>query len=40
MDAMTDMDSLAHQHSIDKVFPRLGESTTTNDLLSLLKEKR
>jgi nicotinamidase-related amidase len=40
MDAMTDMDSVAHQHSIDKVFPRLGESTTTNDLLSLLKEKQ
>jgi hypothetical protein len=37
---MTDLDPLAHQHSIDKIFPRLGESTATNDLLSVLKEKQ
>jgi nicotinamidase-related amidase len=35
-DAMTDMDSVAHQHSIEKIFPRLGETTTTAEVLSLL----
>jgi nicotinamidase-related amidase len=37
-DAMTDLDPLSHQHSIDKIFPLLGEVTATNVLLSLLKE--
>ena len=35
-DAMTDMDPVAHQHSIEKIFPRLGETTTTVELLGLL----
>lgn len=35
-DAMTDMKPIAHQHSIDNIFPRLGETTTTEDVLSLL----
>lgn len=39
-DAMTDMDAVSHQHSIEKIFPRLGETTTTEDVLSLLNAKR
>jgi nicotinamidase-related amidase len=39
-DAMTDMDAVAHQHSIDRIFPRFGETTTTEDVLSQLNAKR
>lgn len=39
-DAMTDMDPAAHQHSIEKIFPRLGETTTTAEALSLLEQPR
>lgn len=35
-DAMADRDPAMHQHSIEKVFPRLGESTTMQDLLQKL----
>jgi len=35
-DAMTDLDPIAHQNSIERIFPRLGETTTTKDVLSLL----
>jgi nicotinamidase-related amidase len=35
-DAMTDLNGDAHRHSIEKVFPRIGETTTTSDLLKLL----
>lgn len=38
VDAMTDQDADTHRHSVDKVFPRFGETTTTSDLLKLLKE--
>lgn len=38
VDAMTDLDADTHRHSVDKVFPRFGETTTTGDLLKLLKE--
>ncbi len=38
VDAMTDRDADTHRHSVDKVFPRFGETTTTGDLLKLLKE--
>jgi nicotinamidase-related amidase len=34
-DAMTDRDADAHRHSVETVFPRLGETTTTEDVLSL-----
>jgi len=37
VDAMTDLDADAHRHSVQKVFPRLGETATTGDLLELLK---
>ncbi|MFE6687639.1 hydrolase [Streptomyces sp. NPDC057743] len=35
-DAMTDLDADAHQHSIGKIFPRLGERGTTEEILELL----
>jgi nicotinamidase-related amidase len=37
VDAMTDRDADAHRHSIEKIFPRLGESDTTDNVLKLLK---
>jgi nicotinamidase-related amidase len=36
-DAMTDFDEAAHRHSIEKIFPRIGESTTTAQVLSLIR---
>jgi len=36
-DAMTDLDPISHQHSIEKIFPPLGETTTTDEVLSLLR---
>jgi len=39
VDAMTDRDADSHRQSVEKVFPRLGETVITDDLLKLL-EKR
>ena len=39
-DAMTDLDADAHRHSVEKVFPRLGEVATTDDVLLQLKNGR
>jgi nicotinamidase-related amidase len=39
VDAMTDMDPVAHQHSVERIFPRLGETTTTTEVLSLLERQ-
>lgn len=36
IDAMTDRDADAHRHSVERIFPRLGETTTTDDVLNLL----
>jgi nicotinamidase-related amidase len=36
---LTDRDADNHRHSIEKVFPRLGETAKTDDLLKLLKER-
>ncbi len=36
VDAMTDLDADAHRHSIAKIFPRLGETATTADILARL----
>ncbi|HKM46700.1 MAG TPA: isochorismatase family protein [Terriglobales bacterium] len=36
VDAMTDRDADAHRHSVEKIFPRLGETGTTGDVLKLL----
>jgi hypothetical protein len=38
--AMTDLDADAHRHSVEKVFPRLGEVATTHDVLDRLKNGR
>ena len=35
-DAMTDRDADAHHHSVEKIFPRLGETDTTAKVLQLL----
>jgi nicotinamidase-related amidase len=39
VDAMTDLHSDAHRHSIERVFPRIGETATTHDVLTLLKRR-
>jgi nicotinamidase-related amidase len=39
VDAMTDRDGDAHRHTVEKVFPWLGETDTTGNVLKLLKEK-
>jgi nicotinamidase-related amidase len=39
IDAMTDTSAEAHHHSITRVFPRLGETGTTREIIDLL-EKR
>ncbi len=36
-DAMTDRDADAHRHSSEKIFPRLGETDTTENVLAMLK---
>ena len=36
-DAMTDRDADAHRHSIEKIFPRLGETDTTENVLRRLR---
>lgn len=36
LDAITDRDPAAHGHTVEKIFPRLGETTTTEELLNLL----
>jgi hypothetical protein len=33
---MTDLDADAHAHSVTKIFPRLGEITSTAELLNSL----
>ncbi|MCX2182265.1 isochorismatase family protein [Streptomyces sp. SKN60] len=35
-DAMTSFDATAHDHSVTHIFPRMGQNTTTADLLALL----
>ncbi len=40
VDAMTDRDADAHRYSVEKIFPRLGETGTTDDVLKLLMEGR
>lgn len=35
-DAMTDRDADSHRHSVERIFPRLGETGTTDDILRLL----
>lgn len=35
-DAVTDMDADAHRHAVEKVFPRLGETGTSEEVRALL----
>jgi nicotinamidase-related amidase len=37
VDAMTDRDADAHRHSVERIFPRLGETAITDEVLKLLK---
>ena len=37
-DAMTDLDPEAHRHAVEKVFPRIGECSTTTELVAKLKQ--
>ncbi len=39
-DAMTDPDVESHQHSIHRVFPKLGETGTTSEVIDLLEATR
>jgi nicotinamidase-related amidase len=38
VDAMTDRDADSHRHSVEKIFPRLGETDTTAIILKRLSE--
>jgi nicotinamidase-related amidase len=37
VDAMTDRDAEAHRLTVEKIFPRLGQTTTTADLLGTMR---
>jgi len=39
VDAMTDLNANAHRHSVENIFPRIGETTTTDNVLALLKNR-
>ena len=36
VDAMTDRDPDAHRHSVEKIFPRLGQTDTTDNVLKVM----
>ncbi|MGY4100035.1 isochorismatase family protein [Nocardia sp. R16R-3T] len=40
VDAITDSDAETHQHSIGKIFPRLGETGSTAEIVELLAASR
>jgi nicotinamidase-related amidase len=39
VDAMTDMDADAHHNSITRIFPRMGETGTTQEIIELLNKR-
>ena len=39
VDAMTDLSLESHDHSVTRIFPRLGENGTTHEILELLKKR-
>lgn len=39
-DAMTDVDAAAHQNSVERIFPKLGETATTAEIIKLLEKAR
>ena len=40
VDAMTDRDPDAHRNSVEKIFPRLGETAKTDDVLKMIQQLR
>jgi len=34
--AMTDRDAETHRHSVEKTFPRMGETTTTENVVRMM----
>jgi isochorismate hydrolase len=40
IDAMTDRDPDLHRSSVQRIFPRLGETATTDDVLAMLDKTR
>jgi nicotinamidase-related amidase len=38
VDAMTDLDADAHRYSVEKIFPRIGETAATDQVLRLLED--
>ncbi|HEY2685914.1 MAG TPA: isochorismatase family protein [Steroidobacteraceae bacterium] len=40
VDAMTDMNPDSHTHSVTRIFPRLGENGTSQDIIQLLDRRR
>ncbi len=40
MFAMTDLDAVTHQNSIERIFPKLGETATTAEILAMLEKTR
>jgi len=38
LDAMTDRDPEAHRYSVEKIFPRLGETDVTDNVLKMLRQ--
>ena len=39
-DAMSDPDADAHRHSIERVFPKLGETATTTEIIDMIEATR
>ncbi len=39
-DAMTDADAAAHDNSVQRIFPKLGETATTTEVLEMLEKSR
>lgn len=35
-DAVADPDAEAHRHSVGRIFPKLGETATTGDILGMV----
>jgi nicotinamidase-related amidase len=38
IDAMTDLDADAHRNSIERIFPKLGETATTAEVFEMLEK--
>jgi nicotinamidase-related amidase len=40
VDAMTDRNAESHEHSVEKIFPRIGETATTDEVLAMSKQRK